>query len=157
MKRIVVVFLAAATVVPAAKVTVTLTEGTNIAATVSPDRKTIVMDLQSALWSLPIGGGGAKRLTDPLLEPARPSYSPKGGLIAFQAYKGGTFHIWTIQPDGTGLKQRTEGHGDDREPAISPDGAKIACASDRAFHGSYDILDSRSRERPVDAAHFRRR
>jgi Tol biopolymer transport system component len=122
-----------------AKKTVTVTEGTNIAATVSPDQKTIVMDLQGSLWSIPFEGGTAKQLTDPMMEPARPDYSPKGDLVAFQAYKGGTFHIWTMKPDGTGLKQRTEGHGDDREPRFSPDGTKIAFGSDRAFKGSYDI------------------
>jgi Tol biopolymer transport system component len=130
--------LAVATASAAPK-TVTVTEGTNIAATVSPDQKTIVMDLQGSLWALPFQGGTAKQLTDPLIEPARPDYSPKGGMIAFEAYKGGTFHIWTTNADGTGLTQRTTGHGDDREPRFSPDGTKIAFASDRAFKGSYDI------------------
>jgi Tol biopolymer transport system component len=119
--------------------TVTVTEGTNIAATVSPDQSTIVFDLQGVLWSIPFQGGTAKRLTDPFLEPARPDYSPKGGAIAFEAYRGGTFHIWTMHPDGSGLRQLTNGHGDDRDPRFSPDGTKIAFSSDRAFHGSYDI------------------
>lgn len=119
--------------------TVTVTEGTNIAVTVSPDQRTIVMDLQGSLWAIPFQGGAAKQLTDPMLEPARPDYSPKGNLIAFQAYKGGTFHIWIMDPHGTGLRQVTDGHGDDREPRFSPDGRKIAFASDRAFQGSYDI------------------
>jgi len=118
---------------------VTVHEGTNLAATISPDHKTIIFDLQSTLWSIPVGGGTAKRLTDPLLEPARPDWSPKGDLVAFQAYKGGTFHIWVIKPDGGGLRQLTSGHGDDREPRISPDGTQVAFASDRGFKGNYDI------------------
>ena len=117
----------------------TITEGTNVAVTLSPDRRTVIMDLHGMLWSLPFQGGVARRLTDPLLEPARPDYAPKGGLIAFEAYKGGTFHIWTMRADGTGLHQLTTGHGDDREPRFSPDGSKIAFSSDRAFKGSYDI------------------
>ena len=99
---------------------VAVTEGTNMSATVSPDHKTIILDLQETLWSLPISGGKAKRLTDPLLEPSRPDWSPKGDLVAFQGYKGGTFHIWVMKPDGTGVRQLTNGHGDDREPRISP-------------------------------------
>ncbi|MDQ2841888.1 MAG: amidohydrolase, partial [Acidobacteriota bacterium] len=118
---------------------VTVTEGTNIAATIAPDANGIVMDLQGVLWSLPFKGGEAKRLTDPMIEASRPNYSPKGDLVTFQAYKGGTFHIWVIRPDGAGLRQITEGHGDDREPRFSPDGTKIAFGSDRAFKGSYDI------------------
>ena len=119
--------------------TVTVNEGTNIAAAVSPDHKTIVFDLQGSLWSLPLAGGKATRLTDPFLEPSRPDYSSDGKLIAFQAYQGGTFHIWTMHPDGSNLRQITSGHGDDREPRFSPDGRRIAFASDRAFEGSYDI------------------
>ena len=112
---------------------VTVHEGTNIAVTAAPDQSALIMDLQGSLWSLPFRGGAAKQITDPLLEPARPDYSPKGGLIAFEAYKGGTFHIWTMKPDGSGLHQVTDGHGDDREPRFSPDGAKIAFSSDRAY------------------------
>ncbi len=117
----------------------TVSEGTNIAATVSPDQSTIIMDLQGTLWSMPFKGGNAKQLTDPLLEPARPDFSPKGDAVAFQSYSGGTFHIWIMKPDGTGLRQLTDGHGDDRDPRFSPDGTKIAFSSDRAFKGSYDI------------------
>jgi Tol biopolymer transport system component/imidazolonepropionase-like amidohydrolase len=119
--------------------TVTVTEGTNVNVTVSPDRKTIIMDLQETLWSLPIAGGTAKRLTDPFLEPARPDWSPTGDLIAFQSFKGGTFHIWLMKPDGTGVRQLTDGHADDREPRFSPDAKRIAFSSDRAFKGNYDI------------------
>src|ERR1035438_7110581 len=51
---------------------VTVTEGTNVNVTLSPDHATIIMDLQETLWSLPVAGGADKRLTDPFLEPARP-------------------------------------------------------------------------------------
>ncbi len=118
---------------------VTVTEGTNIAATVSPDGKTIIMDLQEALWSVPVSGGKARLLTDPMLEPSRPDWSPRGDLVAFQGYKSGNFHIWVMKPDGTGIRQVTDGFGDDREPRVSPDGTKIAFASDRAMKGNYDI------------------
>jgi Tol biopolymer transport system component/imidazolonepropionase-like amidohydrolase len=119
--------------------TVTISEGTNLAATVSPDRKTIIVDLQETLWSLPSGGGTARRLTDPMMEPARPDWSPKGDAVAFQSYKGGTFHIWLMKPDGSGVRQLTEGHGDDRDPRFSPDGTRVAFSSDRGLKGNYDI------------------
>ena len=126
---------------PSASVTksVTVSEGTNMAATASPDGKTLIVDLQETLWSLPVTGGTMKRLTDPMLEPSRPDWSPKGDWIAFQGYKTGTFHIWLMKPDGSGVRELTDGHGDDREPRISPDGTKVAFASDRAMQGSYDI------------------
>jgi Tol biopolymer transport system component len=41
----------------------------------------------------------------------------------------GDSEIFTINPDGTGLKQLTVNTGDDREPTLSPDGQKIAYTS----------------------------
>ncbi len=119
--------------------TITISEGTDVFVTVSPDHKTIIADLQGLLYSMPIHGGLAKQITTPYQEASHPDWSAKGDLIAIQSYAGGTFHIWIMHPDGSGLKQITSGHGDDREPRISPDGASIAFASDRAFKGNYDI------------------
>ena len=107
--------------------------------TVSPNHKTLLADIQGILYSMPFAGGMAKPVTAPLQEASHPDWSAKGDLVALQSYFGGTFHIWTMHPDGTGLKQLTSGHGDDREPRISPDGTRIAFTSDRAFEGSYDI------------------
>lgn len=121
------------------KKTITVDQGTDLAVTVSPDHTNIIMDLQGMLYSVPIVGGHATRITAPLVEASHPNWSPKGDRIAFQSYMGGTFHIWTMRPDGSQMKQLTFGHGDDREPSFSPDGSMIAFASDRAFKGSYDI------------------
>ena len=130
-------FLLMAETTPAKLIPVT--EGTDMQVAVSPDRKTILADIQGLIFSLPFSGGAAKQITTPYQEASHPNWSPKGDVIAVQCYAGGTFHIWTMKPDGSNLKQITNGHGDDREPRISPDGSTIAFASDRAFHGSYDI------------------
>jgi Tol biopolymer transport system component len=119
--------------------TITVSEGTDMQVTVSPDRKTILADIQGLIYAIPFTGGAGKQLTQPIQEASHPDWSSKGDLVALQSYAGGTFHIWTMKPDGADLKQVTTGHGDDREPRISPDGSTIAFASDRAFKGSYDI------------------
>src|SRR5207302_11203913 len=100
--------------------TLTISEGTNVFATVSPDHKTIIADLHGLLYSVPIQGGPATQITTPYQEASHPDRSAHGDLIAIQSYAGGTFHIWTMHPDGSDLKQITSGHGDDREPRISP-------------------------------------
>src|SRR4051812_31778345 len=116
---------------------VSVDRGTNLAVTMSPDRRTIVMDLQGVLWRLPAGGGAARRLTGNFADPALPRFSPDGTRIAFQSYADGNYHVWTMRPDGSGRRELTSGPYDDREPAWSPDGRRIAFSSDRA--GSYDI------------------
>lgn len=126
---------------------ITVNEVTNGQVTVSPDGKHLLLDLQGLIYAMPMTGGKAKRVTEPFQEASHPDWSKAGDIVALQCYAGGTFHIWTMKPDGTGLKQVTFGHGDDREPRISPDGKTIVFASDRAFKtaangasiGSYDI------------------
>src|SRR5271170_3461765 len=119
--------------------TITVSEGTDMEVTVSPDHKNMITDVQGLLFSLPMTGGPARQITTPDQEASHPDWSTKADLVAIQSYAGGTFHIWTMRPDGTALKQITTGHGDDREPRISPDGTTIAFTSDRAFKGNYDI------------------
>ena len=66
-----------------------------------------------------------------------PAWSPDGRRIAFQAYRSGTWNIWTVGADGAGVTPVTSGPFDDREPHWSPDGARIAFSSDRG--GNYDV------------------
>ena len=48
-----------------ATIEVTLTEGTNMAAALSPDGGTLAIDLVGRIWTLPASGGTATALTDP--------------------------------------------------------------------------------------------
>ena len=65
-------------------VDVTLTEGTSMAAAVSPDRRWIAVDLLGALWVLPMRGGEAKRITPDVLEARQPSWSPDSESLAWR-------------------------------------------------------------------------
>lgn len=118
-------------------VAITLTEGTSFSAALSPDGRTIVIDLLGALWTLSIEGGRATRILDDGYDAHAPAWSPDGTRIAFQAYRASTWNIWTINRDGTGLKQETSGSFDDREPHWSPDSTRLAFSSDRT--GNYDV------------------
>jgi Tol biopolymer transport system component/imidazolonepropionase-like amidohydrolase len=108
-----------------------------MAAAVSPDGRTLAVDLLGTLWTLPAQGGAATAITDIFLDARQPSWSPDGQRIAFQAYRDSTWQIWTIAANGRDLKPVTASSFDDREPAWSPDGSRLAFSSDRG--GSYDI------------------
>src|SRR5215203_4799832 len=116
----------------ATTVRVTLHEGTSMAAALSPDGRTIAIDLLGTLWTMPAAGGIATPITDIAMDARQPSWSPDGTRIAFQAYRNSTWQIWTVEADGTDLRPVTSGPYDDREPAWSPDGRQIAFASDRS-------------------------
>jgi len=116
---------------------VRVSQGTNLAVSASPDGRRLVMDLQGVLWRLPASGGAGVRLTSNVDDPALPDWSPDGRTVAYQSYRTGNYHVWTMRPDGTGKRALTSGPYDDREPVWSPDGTRIAFSSDRA--GSYDI------------------
>jgi len=123
---------------PASAVHVTLHEGTNIAAALSPDGRTLAIDLLGAIWTLPASGGNAARITPDYMDARQPAWSPDGRHLAFQAYVSTTWQIWTMNADGSDLKAMTWGPFDDREPAWSPSGDRIAFSSDRG-DGNYDI------------------
>src|SRR5437868_2709615 len=108
----------------------TLHEGTNMAAALSPDGRTIAIDLLGTLWTVPAQGGAAHPITDIFLDARQPSWSPDGRRVAFQAYRDSTWQIWIVNADGTELKPVTSGPFDDREPAWAPDGGRLAFSSD---------------------------
>src|SRR5262249_13646681 len=62
-------------------------------------------------------------------EPGRhrgPRWSPDGARIAFYSDRGGSYELWTIRPDGSGLMQVTTGTNSPSFPVWSPDGTRIA-------------------------------
>ncbi|MFV8819275.1 amidohydrolase family protein [Haliea sp. E17] len=116
---------------------VEMTEGTNMSAALSPDGKTFVIALQGVLWSLPVTGGKATALTPASMDAQEPAWSPDGSTIAFYAFADNGFSVWTMAPDGSGLKQASETTEDARYPSFSPDGDNLLYASDGA--GGYNI------------------
>lgn len=63
-----------------------------------------------------------------------PDWSPDGKAIAFESTRDGTFAIYTIRPDGTGLRRLTNGGIDDEQPRWSRDGRRIVFVSGRDGH-----------------------
>jgi len=60
-----------------------------------------------------------------------PSWSPDAKHIVFSGDHGGITDLYTINADGTGLRQLTSDRYGDLQPQWSPDGSTIAFATDR--------------------------
>ena len=121
------------------QINLTIREGTSMAAALSPDGRTLMIDLQGSLWTMPATGGAARRLTDEFMDARQPAWAPDAQRVAFQAYRDGVWHIYVMNADGSGVRMITSGPFDDREPSWSRDGSRIAFSSDRS--GNYDIWD----------------
>jgi len=132
----------------AAPIDVTVHEGTSMSAALSPDGRTLAVDLQGSIWTLPAAGGAMTRITDPFNDARQPMWAPDGRTITFFAYRDGGYDIWSINPDGTNQRKVTWGTFDDREPVWSHDGTRVAFSSDRGnmLGSDYNIwmLDTRS-------------
>ena len=86
----------------------------------------------SAIYTLPIAGGEARRIT-----PLTPSYlhgwSPDGKWLVYTGGRNDKYDIYRIPSDGTGPEQRLTDHeGLDDGPEYSPDGRYIYFNSTRS-------------------------
>jgi Tol biopolymer transport system component/uncharacterized RDD family membrane protein YckC len=80
-------------------------------------------------------GSGLRQLTQfQIGEVARPSLSPDGITILFQRQDkpAATSDIWGVQADGSRMRSLTPEPDDEGSPTWSPDGTKVAFASNRS-------------------------
>lgn len=70
-----------------------------------------------------------------------PGWSPAGDLIAFTSFRNGDFDIYTIRPNGTGLRQLTTAPGNDAHSSWSPDGQLMFSSSRFGFKDESPLFD----------------
>ncbi|MBT3327349.1 MAG: amidohydrolase family protein [Gemmatimonadales bacterium] len=86
----------------------TTDEGTWVSLDVSPDGERIAFDLLGDLYTIPIAGGQATRLTQGMEFDATPRWSPDGSRIAFISDRDGGDNLWVVSPNGSGLRKLTK-------------------------------------------------
>jgi len=103
---------------PARTVRFTTDEGTWMSLDLSPDGRTLVFDLAGDVYTLPVTGGKATRLTDGLPFDAQPRWSPDGRSIVYVTDRDGSDDVWVMDADGKNARQITR---TDRTQFVSPD------------------------------------
>ncbi|HWW40342.1 hypothetical protein [Pedobacter sp.] len=96
----------------------------------SPDGKTIAYcggDFSNLdVYTIPVTGGPAKRLTDAEGLDDGPDYSPDGKYIYFHSYRSGRMQIWRMHTDGSQPEQMTFDENANWFPHPSPNNKWIA-------------------------------
>lgn len=109
----------------------------------APDNQTVIFKQGDDLWTVTLNNPTPERITpeNNNLSEAAPAYSPDGKKIVFmgQGNRDKTWHIYTINSDGSGLVRLTKGQSRNLSPVWSPDGRHILFYSDRS--GSYELYE----------------
>jgi Tol biopolymer transport system component len=115
----------------------TATQGTWISLDVSPDGNTLVFDLLGDLYTMPIAGGKAKRITSGMAFDAQPRFSPDGKKVVFVSDRSGGDNVWTLSLDMRDTTQVTQGNSSLYvSPDWSPDGKFISVARSSGLGGA---------------------
>ena len=114
---------------PAKQLKFTTDEGTWLSLDVSPDGKSIVFELLGDLYTLPIEGGKATRLTSGQAFDAQPHFSPDGKSVVFVSDRSQSDNLWIVNTDGSGLRALTR-ENDQRfqSPTYTPDGKYVVAS-----------------------------
>jgi Tol biopolymer transport system component len=83
------------------KLTFTTDEASWISLDVSPDGKTVAFDVLGDLYTIPVAGGSATRITSGTGWDQQARYSPDGKQIAFVSDRNGSKNIWIANADGS--------------------------------------------------------
>ncbi|MEQ8329847.1 MAG: amidohydrolase family protein [Longimicrobiales bacterium] len=113
----------------------TATEGSWISVDVSPDGRTLVFDHLGDLFTVPISGGRASRLTQGMGFDAQPRFSPDGEHVVFTSDRDGGKNLWILSLDLTDTTQLTRGgHDGYVSPEWTPDGDYVVATKDNKLH-----------------------
>ena len=112
--------------IPTRTLDFTTNEGTWISLDLSPDGETILFELLGDLYTLPVSGGSATRITSGQGYDMQPRFSPDGGEIVFVSDRDGSENVWVARADGTDPRQLTDTERENyMSPVWTPDGEYV--------------------------------
>ena len=140
----------------------TTDEGTWISLDLSPDGQTIVFELLGDLYTLPVAGGEATRVTSGQGYDMQPRFSPDGTKLVFVSDRDGSENLWVSAADGTDPRQLTDGERESyMSPVWTPDGDYVMATKGTQqwlYHegggSGVQVTGHREEGAPAPAAHF---
>jgi imidazolonepropionase-like amidohydrolase/Tol biopolymer transport system component len=109
--------------------TFTTSEATWLSLDLSPDGKTIAFELLGDLYTLPVTGGEATRITSGQAYDMQPAFSPDGKKLVFISDRNGSENVWIANGDGTKPRAITTTERDSyMSPTWAPDGEYVIAA-----------------------------
>jgi Tol biopolymer transport system component/predicted Ser/Thr protein kinase len=82
---------------------------------------------QMDIFLMRTDGTGVRQLTNDVHKDRWPQWSPDGSRIAFYSDRSGTYEVWTIHPDGSGLERLTDAPEMEFLYTVwAPDGSRMA-------------------------------
>ena len=133
MKRVTAIACALATLGAAGEERIVdIRQGTNLAVALSPDGRTVVVDLLGQLWTLPAAGGGAVPVTPPGEQARQPRFSPDGTRVVYQRLRDGQWDVWLLDLANGEQQALATSPSDEREPEFAPDGLSVVFAAERS-------------------------
>jgi Tol biopolymer transport system component len=114
----------------------TTSKGTWISLDVSPDGQTIVFDMLGDLYTVPITGGEATRITNGIAHDMQPRFSPDGTRIVFVSDRSGDDNLWLLDLGNGDTTALTEGKGITYlSPEWMPDGNYVVASRSGPLSG----------------------
>jgi len=115
-------------------------EGSWISLDVAPDGRSLVFELLGDLYSLPMSGGAAARITSGMMFDSQPRFSPDGTKIVFLSDRSGDENVWLASRDGSDPKPLTKGKNTRYwSPEWTPDGKYIIVSRSQSGTGGTQL------------------
>ncbi len=130
-------------ILPTRRATFTTHEGTWMSLDVSPDGGTIVFDLLGDLYTLPLAGGRATRITSGMGFDGQPRFSPDGKTIVYVTDRSGYENLWLVNANGSHARAlTTDKDAQYISPAWAPDGRYLAVSRTKTgiLGSTYDLV-----------------
>ncbi|ABI76594.1 amidohydrolase family protein [Hyphomonas neptunium ATCC 15444] len=122
-------------------------EGSLLSLDVSPAGDVLVFDMLGDIYTLPVSGGKAARLTSGMAMDSQPVWSPDGKAVLFVSDRSGAENLWLMDADG-GNPRQISLYDDNPvfvSPEWAPDGKSILVTRYWADRNAYELW----RFRPV--------